>query len=458
VSGAEKEPAEKEAPVSPREVLLAAVEGPHEDLVKILEELHEADIANALLDLPDREAWVVFDSLDLVQRGEVLSEAEDSLREQLLEQLTPRQIAAIVENMAPDDVVDLLAVSGRDVTERVLRNVDHARATELRELAEHAHDSAGGLMTTEFLVVQRGSRIGDAIKLLKSQVGETEEGQGLFVVDEESKPVGYIPDRELLRHSIHEGVDAVMADPISVPVSMDQEEVAQKILHYGLNEIAVVDAGGSIVGIVSSDDAQDVLEIEANEDMLRMVGTSPQQQTRLPILKRVRARLPLQGLTVLGGLVTAWIIGQVVEAESKETDLLRFIPIIIGLAGNVGIQASTILVRAFATGEVEPERETSVLASETFVGLLIGVVCGGTTTLVLLASESGGDSGRFAIAIGAAIASAVTWAAFLGCVVPMVCRRTGIDPAIVAGPFLITVSDISGTALYMGVAGLMVGV
>jgi len=360
--------------------------------------------------------------------------------------------------MAPDDVVDILALSGKEVTERVLRNVEQERAQELRELATHAPDSAGGMMTTDFQVVLAGTRIGDAIKALKHGADEAEEGHGLFVVDEQGRPVGYVPDRDLLLHSIHEAVEEVMADPISVPVEMDQEEVAQKIMHYGLHEIAVVDGAGAIVGVVSSDDAQDVFEEEVSEDIHRIVGLSPEQQTRLSIAKRVRARLPLMVLTVLGGLVTAAIIGHVMGSSSKQTALLRFLPIIIGLAGNVGIQASTILVRAFATGEVEHERELSVLADEMLVGLAIGLLCGTATALYLVLSGGTHASGRFALAVGGAMTGAVTWTAFLGCIVPMSCRRLGIDPAVVAGPFLVTISDISGTALYLGVATLMLGV
>jgi magnesium transporter len=442
---------------TPRELILRALEGPHGDLEVLLEGLHEADVAEALLDCTDRESWMAFEALNLEKRAEVLATAEDSLREQLLEQLTPRQIGAIVEGMAADDVVDLLALSGREVTERVLRNVDLERARGLRELASYAPDSAGGMMTTEYLVIKVESRIGDAIKHLKHEAIEADESAGVFVVDEEGKPVGYVPDRELLRHSIHDNVSAVMSDAILVPVGMDQEEVAQRILKYGLNEIAVVDAAGILVGVVHSDDAQEVLEDEASEDMLRMVGTSAEHQTRLPIWRRVTTRLPLQGLTVLGGLVTAAIIEAALGGESTALALLRYIPIIIGLAGNVGIQASTILVRAFATGEVEPEREASVLMSETLVGLVIGVLCGAATTTAIYFTGTASHDFHFAAAIGLAIASAVTWAAFLGCLVPMTCRRIGIDPAVVAGPFLITVSDISGTALYLGVASLVVG-
>ncbi len=460
-------PNEQEDQRSTREELSDALEralrGSHGSLVETLEGAHEADLAAVMLDLSDRDAWQVFDSLTLERRAKVLEEAEDSLREDLLEQLTPRQLAKIVQAMAPDEVVDLLALAEPDVADRVLRSVDFELAEDLRELASHAHDTAGGMMTTEFLAVPLGSRIGDAIKLLKHEGEDAEEGEGLFVVDEEQRPVGYVTDRGLLMNSIHDVVDDVMIDAITVSVELDQEDVAHQLVHYSLQEIAVVDGEGKLVGVVSFDDAQDVLEEEASEDLMRIVGASPEMQTRLPILKRVMGRLPLQALTVVGGLVTAWIIELVLESQSSggtisaSADLLRFIPIIIGLAGNVGIQASTILVRAFATGEVEPDREASVLISETLVGLTIGLLCGGATFGVVALTGSEADSTSFAMAIGVAIAVAVTWAAFLGCLVPMICRRVGIDPAIVAGPFLITVSDISGTGLYLGVASLLMG-
>lgn len=444
---------------SPREKLIAALEGPRGALREAVEEMHPADIAEAMLDLSERQAWVVFDALDLEGRAAIFTHAEDSLSEQLLEQITPRQLAAIIEELPPDDVVDLLALADPEDAERILRTVDFERARGLRKLAAHDPETAGGLMTTEYLAVPRGTRIGDAIKLLKGEGEDVEEGLGTYIVDEENKPVGYVTDRALLTNSIHDTVDSVMADPISVPVEMDQEEVAHQVLHYDLAEIAVVDSGGALVGVITADDAQEVLAEEAREDILRIVGTSPEQQTRLPILKRVRGRLPLQAVTVCGGLLTAWVIEHALgEAEvTRSTDMLRFLPIILGLAGNVGVQASTILVRAFATGEVEREREANVLLSEMLVGLIIGLICGSLTFAVISLTDPGDDSVRFGSAIGMAITTAVVWAATLGCVVPMGCRRIKIDPAIVAGPFLITVSDISGTVLYLVVARLLIG-
>lgn len=444
---------EKDPPT--KEQLRERLLGSHEDLIDFLADLHAADLALWLLDFTDREAWQVFEALDPEQRAEVLEEAEDSLREQLLEQLTPRQVSEVVEELPADEVVDMLAPEPAEV-ERILRSVNFERAKGLRQLASYEPESAGGVMSTEFVAVPSGTRVGDAIKLIKTEGDGVEEGHGLFVVDEAQRPIGYVTDRVLLTNSIHDEVDRLMIDPYSVPVDLDQEEAANVLQRYGLTELAVVEEDGRLVGSITIDDAQEVLEEEASEDMLKLVGTSVAQQTRLPIHKRVLARIPLQAVTVLGGLVTAAVIDSLLPVgpggtQSEGRELLAFVPIVIGLAGNVGIQASTILVRAFATGEVEADREMSVLGSETLVGLIIGLICGLATFLVTATWKEL----DIAIAIGVAITCAVTWAAFLGCAVPMICRRIGIDPALIAGPFLITVSDISGTSLYLGVALLL---
>ncbi len=441
-----------------KESLLESLAGTGAALAALVAEVHNADLAEWMQDLPEGDAWRVFESLDIDSRAEVLEHAEDALSGQLVERLTPHQLKDVVETLPADEVVDLLALADAQTAEQVLAFVDDERARGLRELAAHAPDTAGGLMTTEVIAVPQGTRIGDAIKLIRTEGEEAEEGQGLFVLDGGRRPIGYVSDRMLLTHSIHSTVDEMMVEPISVGLEVDQEEAATQIEHYGLTELGVVDAAGALVGIISADDALEVLEEEASEDILKIVGASPVHQTRLPVLKRVMGRLPLQGVTVAGGLATAAIIDLAlrdVGEFSPDVDLLRFVPIVIGLAGNVGIQSSTILVRAFATGEVEPDREASVLATETLAGLLIGLICGSASWAVISVTEPATGATAFPLAVGAAIAAAVTFAALLGCLIPMGCRRVGIDPAVVAGPFLITISDISGTALYLVVAHLM---
>jgi magnesium transporter len=442
-----------------RDRLRSLVSGPQGDLAAALVQVHPADIAACLLDLSSDEAWQVFEGLDTERRAEVLAHADEALRERILERLTPRQLTEVVQEMPGDEAVDLLALADDQVAEQVLQSVDLDRAQDLRELAAHPEYSAGGVMTVELVTVPSGARIGDAIKLIKLEGEEALEGRGVYVVDGEGRPIGYLSDRELLARSIHEQVDVVMAHAPSVRVEQDQEEAASLASHYGLREVAVVDARGVLVGTIPAADLLEVLEDEATEDFNRLVGTSGEEQTRLPIAQRVLVRLPLMGVTVAGGLLTAWILDRVLsgtgETANQSMDLLRFVPIVIGLAGNVGVQSSTILVRAFATGEVEPDREFSVLRAEVLVGLSIGMICGSATALAIGLLESESHGGLFGLAVGAAIAIAVTWAALLGCVVPMTCRRIRIDPAIVAGPFLIAVSDVSGTALYLGVASLL---
>jgi len=439
-----------------KEQFLERLDGAGEELETFLEGVHPADLAEWLLDLDTEEAWRVVESLDGEGRAETLAHAEDTIRAPLLERMSLEQLTEVVQELPADDVVDLLALVEDSVTEQVLRNVDLERAAGLRELSRYDPESAGGVMNSELVTVSADLRIGDAIKLIKIEGEEAEEGRGVFVVDEDGHPIGYLSDRQLITHSIHEEVREVMAQPVSITSDADQEEAAGLVQHYQLEELAVVDAQGVLVGAIAADDAHVVLEEEASEDFLKLVGAPADQPTRQSVPRRVWNRLPLQGVTVLGGLLTAWILELVLgEHLDGDADLLRFIPIVIGLAGNVGIQSSTILVRGFATGEVERDREFAVLRGEVLVGFLIGLLCGAATTLITTTVEAGSMETAFAVAIGAAITVAVTWAALLGCVVPLVCRRVGIDPAVVAGPFLITVSDISGTVLYLGVAHIL---
>jgi magnesium transporter len=435
------------------EDLAAALDGGLEGLKKFLEDTHPADLADWIAELDRNDTARVLALLDVERRSELLHFAEDTERVQILEQLDVAEIVAVVEELPADEVVDILALTDDERTELILRTVDFDRAQGLRQLARYDEETAGGLMTVEFVAVHADVHVGDAIKVIRTEQGPAaEEEGGVFVIDEDGKPVGYVSDRELLKTQIHTPISEVMeTDLITVSAHDDQEEVAQLVHKYNFAAVPVVDASGALIGIVSAEDALDVLQEEAEEDIMRLVGATPQVQlTRLPIWQRVRHRLPLQLLTVLGGLLTAkllaLLLGTTAEAQEHAVqDFLRYLPIIIGLAGNVGIQSSTILVRAFATGEVGADREGAVLKSELLVGLSIGLICGVLTFVMASLLE---DNWEFGATVGASVAMAVVWAALLGSIVPLYCQRRGIDPAIVAGPILITLSDISGAVIF----------
>ncbi len=437
--------------------LRAVLEEAPEGLSAFLENVHAADLAEWFPDLADDEVRRAFAELPLEKRAEVLEEAEKPLRERLLSMIDGPQLVELVEELPVDEAHDLLALVDDEMTAEVLRDVDDELEVELRKLATHAPETAGAEMTTEYLSVAADARIGDAIRAVKRAEEEVvEAGVGVFVLDEHDRPVGFVSDHDLLTQAINTPISEVMeTDLVTIGAGEDREEAAKLVSKYSLLAIPVVDERGRMLGILNAEDALEVLEEEASEDMTLLAGASEMYQTRLPILKRVRTRLPLMAVTVVGGLATAWILDNAFPGSGGElvdTDLLRYLPIVIGLAGNVGIQSSTILVRAFATGEVEPSRELSVLLAEIVSGTTIGLLCGFASAVV-----AGGVEGSmlFGSAVGLAIWIAVSWASLLGCVVPIGCRRLGIDPAIVAGPFLITLSDISGAGIFV-VVGLRI--
>ncbi|MEZ5979953.1 MAG: magnesium transporter [Planctomycetota bacterium] len=440
-----------------------ALEARPSALPAMLEDALSADVAEWLGSLEPPRAREVFDQLGEEAQAEVLEAAGESLRESLVPGLGPRRLAALAGEVPPDEFVDLLELVPKSVAEDVLHQVGAERAADLRALLAHDPESAGGIMTSEFDAFPEGTRVGDAIKeLRRDEEHAGDEGTGVFVVDEAGRPVGHVTDRELLTSPIHETLDAIMdRDLVLVTADEDQEQVALQLSKYDLHSVPVVDLRGRLIGVVTADDVLDVIEEEAREDFQRLVGASGREQTYLPVAKRVRQRLPLMGLTVLGGLMTAQVLDLALPdggGDEAFVDLLRYVPIVLGLAGNVGIQSSTILVRGLATGEVTKERERAVLVSEFATGATVGVLCGAITgTVAMIVESDGALAVAFALAVGVAIAIAVAWAAALGSAVPIGCRKLGIDPAIVAGPVLVTLSDLSGTAIYMGVAQLVHG-
>lgn len=440
---------------------LEALESQPARAAALLGEAHPADAALWLLDVDEDDGWGAFSVLAAEQQAHILEFAEEDLRHELVARMSAADLRPVVEELPSDEAVDVLAQADDSIAEDVLEALPGEEAQELRELAAYEPDTAGGVMTTEFVAVTIGDRIGDAVKAVKKEE-DAEENLGVYVVDEDDLPVGYLSDRALLTHSIHDAVAEVMVEPFIVAVDEDQEEAASIVSKYGLAALAVVGDGGALLGVISADDAQGILEEEATEDVHRLVGTSAVQQTRLPVRKRVLQRLPLMAVTVAGGLLSAKVLALFVPLDSSGSEdtaaILRYLPLIVGLAGNVGVQSSTILVRAFATGEVERDRDLEVLGSEVSVGTLVGLFCGFITLFVAAWMEGAAEPNwALGYSVGVAIVAAVAWAALLGCAVPMGCRRLGIDPAIVAGPFLICLSDISGVGIYIVVASLLIG-
>jgi magnesium transporter len=446
------DPSLEAAEIAFREVL---VESPARAAV-LLVDIHPADAVEWLRDTEDRDRSMVFGALSPTCQAAILEHADEALTQELIAPLDARLLTQVLEELPSDEAADVLIEADDRVANAALERLSPATAESLRTLLSFDPESAGGIMATDLVVTKPGERIGDVVKSVRKGAEDIEPDVGVFVLDQQRRPIGYLSDRALLTHTIHSPVEEVMCAPFVVAVGEDQEGVAQLMAKYGLQSVAVVDDTGALLGVISAEDAAAILEEEVDEDIALLVGVgADQQQTRLPVLVRVRQRLPLMGLTVVAGLASAKILALALgpgsgDGGGVQQAILRYLPLIVGLAGNVGIQSSTIFVRGFATGEVDEDREWPVFFTEWGVGTLIGSLCGIATWLVAGFIES--STPGLGAAVGFAVFAAVAWAAMLGGVVPIACRSFGIDPAVVAGPFLIALSDVSGSAIYIFVA------
>ena len=421
----------------------------------LLADVHPADATDWLQDSEEDDRHRLFAALSAEIQAGILEHADESFTQDLIARLDASHLRDVLEELPSDEAADVLIEADDRVANDALARMAPEDAEELRELLSYDPETAGGVMATEYVDARIGQRIGDVVKVVRKEGEDAEADLGVFVLDDARRPVGFIPDRALLTNSIHTPVEEVMVAPFVISVADDQEVAAQTIAKYTLDSLAVIDPDGVMLGVISSEDAAEILEEEVGEDFALLTGTGSEgQQTRLPILVRVRQRMPLMGLTVLGGLLSAKVLAMALGSDGSESGgeaILRYIPLIVGLAGNVGIQSSTIFVRGFATGEVDRDREWSVFRTEWCVGAIIGLLCGTATWLTASYLEAATSPG-LGIAVGVAVTTAIAWAAFLGGVVPIICRRLGIDPAIVAGPFLIALSDLSGSVIYVLVA------
>lgn len=418
---------------------------------------HAADLADVMwLDLEAEEARRIFLEMELHDAAEVLAEAEVPLQKRLLEDADPERVGRLLGELSYDDGTDLLEVLAEDLRLEVMCFVTPEDAAELRHLSEYAPDTAGGMMTTEFLTAHPGENIGDVLKRIKRDEGEAESIHVVFVIDDDGKLRGVLSTRELIESGIHDTVGANMIpDVIHARVDEDKEDVAHRILHYNLSAIPVLDPREIVVGIVTSDDALEVMEDEGSEDALLLAGAHGGSDAGEPLGRMVAHRAPMLAIPVLAGLVMAKVMegfGVGGEEDSLFQIIVSYVPMVLALSGTVGMQTSAVLVRGFATGQIMHGRRTSVFLSEVKVGCALGVLCALVAAPAigfLIGDYMHGLSMSFALMV------AVTWSATASSSIAMGSEAAGLDPALVSGPIMIAVSDLSSVVLFLGMASWM---
>lgn len=423
--------------------------GDFEALDRFISVLHAADLA-ALFGLLSKAHWPqVVSRLSIARISDLMEELPDHLRDDLAEHLQPDQLTEAIEEMASDDAADVLA----DLPEPLARDLIEALPLEDRQevetLLKYPEDTAGGLMQVELVSVPESATVDETIEAVRANADEVSTFHFVYVTDDEERLVGVLnlgalllapPDRvigELMKRNVH-----------TVLPQVDQENVAQMFQRYDLVALPVVDERGRLLGRILHDDAADVLEEEAEEDIMRMAGATTQEPELVytdQVFKIASVRLPWLLATLAGLTVPALLVWAFQVSFPEMLALVPFIPVIGAMGGNVGSQSATIVVRGFATGRVDFHNLGRFLFKELIISTVMGLACGALSGVVAIIWH--GDP-MLSVTVAVSMVVAIVASALMGVLVPYFFRLIKIDPAIAAGPLVTTIDDIIAIGIY----------
>ncbi len=441
-------------------------EGLNEQLKKLVEEKRWQEFGKKASRIHPHDLLEFVEGLDKSQQRELLSNLPDEILKELIPELsdegqhefltllTPRAASRLLRKFPPDEMVDTLSALPREIRNRILRYFPKKEVEEIKRLLRHPSDTAGGLMTTEALTLPAETTVRDAMEYIRKKGRDFETIYYTYVVGENQELVGVLSLRDIFLADLDSKLKDIMnPDVISVPAGMDQEKVARITADYDLTVIPVVGENRRLIGIITVDDIIDVIEEEVFEDISYLSGTGEaiDKLVEASPLAVVKARLPWLIFAMAGGLVAGSVIGIYESTLSSVILLAIFIPVVMSLGGNVGIQSSTVFVRGLATGEIK--NPLKYLLREVKIGFIMGAVIGGG---VAVTAQLWKGMPVLGFVVGAAMFLTITLACIIGISIPKIFDRLGIDPAIASSPIVTTIQDITSLFIYFSLATIMV--
>ena len=426
-------------------------------LVKIVDKTHVADLAVVFRSLSLPQQRKLFDMIsDIEQKGVLFSELDEDTFMEFVEGMDLDAIVEILDHMPTDDVADLIGRLPEDKSASILEKMKKEGSEEVEGLLRYGDDTAGGIMVPDFIALREDITARGAIASLQKEYMDVEMPFYLYVVDEYGKLVGVSSLRQLVVVLPDTPLkDFMTTDVIAVKTDVDQEEVAKIVARYNILAVPVVDEYGKLVGIVTVDDVIDIIREEATEDILKMAGAGGEFVETQSVVRSTRIRLPWLFASCIGGIIAFIIISRFEQSLSKFIYLAAFIPVIMGMGGNIGTQSSTIVVRGLATGRLHIRDIWSVVFKELAIGLILGIIYG---VLIGIVAQFRYDTGALAISVGVALICSMSVAALVGSLVPMLFARINIDPAVATGPFVTTAIDIISVFFYFTIATTLLGI
>jgi magnesium transporter len=428
--------------------------GAFSHLRKIVNRSHAADLSVVFRNIPPPERHRLFGMIDGAERkGDLFSEIDEDIFLELIDKVKIEDVTAIFESMSADDVADLLGKLPEETSDSILKIMNKEGVDQLEGLLRYEDDTAGGIMVPDFIALSQDTTAREAISSLQKEYVDVEMPFYLYVVDEYGKLVGVSSLRQLVVTPPEMPLKSFMTtDVVSVRTDMDQEEVAKIVARYDILAVPVVDESNRLVGIVTVDDVIDIFRREATEDILRMAGAGEEFVETKSIFRSTRIRLPWLFASCIGGILAFYIINQFEDSLNRFVYLAAFIPVIMGMGGNIGTQSSTIVVRGLATGRISITEIGSVVLKELAVGFILGVIYG---IIIGSVAHFSYRVDMLAFSVGMAVVASMAIAALVGSFVPMAFARVNIDPAVATGPFVTTSMDIISVLFYFYISTVL---
>ncbi len=416
--------------------------------------LHPSDLLDQIDELKDEQKKELFELFSDEEAALIIEEMEDFDRVSLLRLLTKHRASAILKEMAVDDATDLLGELSPEEARELLALIEE-EAEEIKDLLKYPEDTAGGIMTTDFIALPEDIPVEEAIIRLREIAPDAEIIYYIYVVDFRTRLSGVLSLRDLIAAGDGTLLHEIMyRNVISVPADLDQEEVARVVARYDLLAVPVIDEESRLLGIITVDDILDVIEEEATEDIYRLAGAGEIEGVSIleaPILDLARKRLPWLIICLLGGLLSGNVVGAFSATLQSVVILAAFIPVIMDMGGNVATQSSTVFVRGLATGEIGSSDAKRYLYREVKVGLVMGLING---VLIAVAAYLWQGLPILGLVVGLSMFFTISVAALIGTLVPIIFSYYNLDPALSAGPFVTTIKDVTGLLIYFYTASI----
>jgi len=433
-------------------VLEAVEAGARDELISLMEPMHAADIADLLEQISSADRYALIELYGVEFDGEILSELDESIREDVISALRPEVLAEAVRELESDDVVDLLEDLEQLQQDAIFNALDDADAMVARQALSYPEDSAGRMMQREVVAAPEHWCVGDVIDFMRSSEDLPEQFYHVVLVDPRMHPVGNVTLGRIMGAPRKQPLSDLTEEVFQIiPVDQDEGDVAYAFNQYHLISAPVVDDEGRLVGVITIDDAMVVLDEEHEEDILRLAGVGEGSLTDR-VISTTKRRFPWLAVNLVTAVLASLVIAQFEGVISDFVALAVLMPIVASMGGNAGTQSLTVAVRAIATKDLTGSNVWRVIRREVLVGAVNGAIFALVMGVVCLLWFS---SATLGLVIASAMVINLVVAGFAGTVIPVALEKVGVDPALASGAFVTTVTDVVGFFAFLGLAALV---